>query len=401
MILPSRDPFQPGDLPRPDDTALGHSGRVAELIRAEINAAGGSISFRRYMELALYAPGLGYYSAGAAKFGAQGDFVTAPEISPLFSMCLARQCEQILDLAGGSIILEIGAGSGRMACDILRELDQRGRLPQEYWILETSADLRLRQSQLINRELPESAPRVRWLDRLPESPVRGVILANEVLDAAPVHRVGIRNTSIDEIRVAWSNTGFSWRRQPAEGELAAEVRHIVQQLENPLPDVYVTEINLDLAAWIAAWAGILEAGAILLIDYGYPRREYFHPQRRDGTLLCHYRHRVHGDPFLYPGLQDISASVDFTAVAEAGARAGIELYGFTTQAHFLMACGLDEIAARESKGAPRATLEISRQIKLLTLPGEMGEHVKAMALGRGLRQRRLAGFRIVDHRQRL
>ena len=353
------------------------------------------------MEQALYAPGLGYYSAGAVKFGPDGDFVTAPELSPLFSNCVARQCEEILEQAGGDTVLELGAGSGRLACDLLRELAARGSAPREYWILETSAELRDRQSRLLCGELPDGATRIRWLDRLPESRFSGAILANEVLDAVPVHRVKLSRDRIDELRVSWKNSRFAWHEQPADDALDTTARRILTGIQWPFPDGYVTEIRGGLAPLVASWAQTLDAGALLLLDYGYPRREFFHPQRRDGTLLCHYRHRVHSDPFLYPGLQDISAAVDFTAVAEAASCAGLDVCGFTTQAHFLIGCGLEEITARCSEGGTRARLEAARQVKLLTLPGEMGEQVKAIALGRQLPARGLAGFAAADQRQRL
>ena len=353
------------------------------------------------MEEVLYAPGLGYYSAGAVKFGEEGDFVTAPGLSPLFSICVARQCEEILEQAGGDIILELGAGSGQLACDLLRELTSRGSAPREYWILETSAELRARQSRLFGRELPDSVPRIRWLDRPPETRFSGVILANEVLDAVPVHRVKLSRDRIDELRVSWKDPRFAWQEQPADGALEASTRQFLAGIQWPSPDRYVTEIRGGLAPLVASWAESLDAGALLFLDYGYTRREFFHPQRRDGTLLCHYRHRVHSDPFVYPGLQDISAAVDFTAVAEAASGAGLDVCGFTTQAHFLIACGLEEIAARSGTAGTRAWLEIARQVKLLTLPGEMGDQVKAIALGRRLPERGLTGFAAADQRQRL
>lgn len=399
--LPHSQPPAPAAHPLPDAAALAHSARLSDQIRDEIRAAGGSISFRRFMDRALYAPGMGYYSAGAIKFGAAGDFVTAPELSPLFSICLARQCEEILQLAGGDVILELGAGSGRMAADLLRELIARGSAPREYWILETSAELRQRQRQWLSGELPEFAPCIRWLDRLPAAGVRGVILANEVLDAVPVCRVRISPGRILETRVASEGGQLAWRDLPADTELDGAVREIVRGLGSTLPDAYTTEINTGLGALVSSWAGTLEAGALLLLDYGYPRNEYFHPQRADGTLLCHYRHRVHTDPFLYPGLQDISAAVDFTAVVEAGAAAGLDLLGFTTQAHFLIGCGIGEIATGGTPPDSRAWPGVAQQLRVLTLPGEMGEFVKAVALGRQLPPRPLMGFAAMDQRRRL
>jgi len=378
-------------LPEPDPVARAHSLRLEDFIRREIGAAGGAIGFRRYMELALYAPGLGYYSAGATRFGRGGDFTTAPELSPLFAACVARQCAQILERTGGSI-LELGAGSGVLALGILDSLRDMGRLPEEYLILEPSADLRRCQQALL-----AGRSGVRWLDALPARPLRGVILANEVLDALPVHRVRLRGGSMEELRVRTGAAGFEWTAAPAGPELAAAARATLGGLD-PLPVGYTTEFNLDLRSWIAGIGAVLGEGAILLFDYGYPRREYYHPDRVDGTLVCHYRHRVHADPFLYPGLQDISASVDFTAVAEAAAAAGLQVAGFTTQAHFLIGCGLHELLPPDADERSRA--EFGREAKLLTLPGEMGERFKAMALLRGAAGA-LTGFGAADHRRRL
>ena len=384
------------DLPEPDPVARSHSLRLGGLIRSEIDAAGGFITFRRYMELALYAPGLGYYSAGSIKFGPDGDFTTAPELSPLFSTCVARQCAQILERSGGTV-LELGAGSGALALGVLEYLGAAGRLPDEYLILEPSADLRQRQQDLLDARLAVGRERVRWLDTVPEQPLGGVILANEVLDAMPVHRVRLRGAAVDELGVGLRSGGFEWLTAPPGAELADRVRDTLRG-PGSLPDGYTTEFNLDLSAWIASMAATLEQGAILLFDYGYPGREYYHPDRVEGTLICHYRHRAHPDPFLYPGLQDISASVDFTAVAEAAAAAGLDVGGFTTQAHFLIGCGLHEL---QQPGADeRARAEFGRQAKLLTLPGEMGERFKAMALLRGVAGP-LVGFGAADHRRRL
>jgi SAM-dependent MidA family methyltransferase len=386
------------DLPVPEPAALEHCARLTGVIRSEIDAADGWIPFRRFMELALHEPGLGYYSAGSVKFGPHGDFTTAPEISPLFPACLARQCAELLERSGGAI-LELGAGSGVMALGILESLRAAGRLPDEYLILEPSADLRRRQQQLLEARLPGVRARVRWLDTLPAAPLRGVILANEVLDAMPVHRIRLHGSHVEELGVTWHDRGFSWGTRPAAPALAARARELLRDL-GVSTVTYDTEVNMGLPDWIASIAAVLERGAVLLLDYGYPRREYYHQDRLAGTLICHYRHRVHADPFLYPGLQDISASVDFTAVAEAAAAAGLVLGGFTTQAHFLIGCGLHELP--QLGGAPDdlRRLEFVRQAKLLTLPGEMGERFKAMALLRDTAGS-MIGFGGADHRRRL
>lgn len=396
-MIPSLTQQADAELPMPGAEALEHSRRLKDRVRTEIESTGGSISFRRYMEMILYEPGLGYYSAGARKFGKQGDYVTAPEWSSLFSLCMARQCAEILQAMGGGVILELGAGSGVMACDLVRELSTIGALPDEYWILETSADLRERQQQLLRSRLPDYEERVCWLDELPDSRIQGVILANEVLDAHPVHRIELSRGKIHELHVAWSAGGFNWKRTPPSPELGAAAARLLSRVADDLPDGYRTEINTGLQSWLASLADLLEAGVILLLDYGYPRHEYYHPQRHDGTLQCHYRHRVHSDPFFHPGLQDISTAVDFTAVSEAGFSAGLDLYGFTTQAHFLMGCGLTGML---SAPVDRDRIELARQATILTLPGEMGEQIKAMALGRKAAGP-LLGFSVADHRHRL
>lgn len=375
----------PGALPQPDAEAAAHSRRLAALIQAEIQAAGGHITFARYMELALYAPGLGYYSAGARKFGAQGDFVTAPELSPLFARCVARQCGQVLRILGGGDLLEVGAGSGKMAGDVLRELEVLQALPEHYYILELSADLRARQHATLVQAVPHLLTRVIWLDTLPAR-LRGVIVANELLDAMPVHRFIMDVSGPREVYVARHNDGFSWRGGPlSDAALTARIQAINAELHavgEELAPGYQSEINLAADGWVRSLAEVLEAGLILIIDYGFPRREYYHPQRSTGTLMCHYRHRAHADPLILLGLQDITAHVDFTAVAEAASAAGLTVAGYTTQASFLMACGLAEMSADVPD--TRQRLAIAQQIKTLTLPGEMGELFKVLALTRAL-----------------
>jgi SAM-dependent MidA family methyltransferase len=387
-----------GDLPALGPEALAHSRQLEQAIREEIKAAGGAIPFARFMELALYAPGLGYYSAGALKFGAGGDFVTAPELSSVFGRCLARQCRQVLDRTGGDI-LEFGAGSGALAADILKELERLGTLPERYWILEVSPDLRQRQQQTLQERAPGLRSRVQWLDRLPEQ-FHGVVLANEVLDAMPVHRFRIEQDGIHELQVAWGNDHFQWASAVATGRLRQRVEQLQDELGEPFAEGYTSEISLAHGPWINAVAQTLESGAVLLVDYGYPASEYYHPQRSAGTLMCHYRHRAHPDPFRWVGLQDITAYVDFTAVAEAAAACDLSVAGFTTQAHFLMGSGLGEIMAESDPADTQGHLELARQVKLLTLPGEMGERFKVLALTRGLTAP-LMGFAVQDQRARL
>jgi SAM-dependent MidA family methyltransferase len=387
-------------LPVPDEAALAHSAALVARLREAISRRGGCIPFRDFMSRVLYEPGLGYYSAGAAKFGPAGDFITAPEISPLFSYCIARQCGQVLAMHPGGVILELGAGSGNMACHILRALRDADCVPSRYWILEPSADLRDRQRRLISESVPDFMDRVTWLDALPDEPFVGMILANEVLDALPVTRVVLRSGKIYELGVAWHGDGFAWRRCEATEQLQARALDVLAVDKGLLPDGYRTEINTDLPGWLAAVTARLEAGAMLAVDYGYSRREYYHPQRVDGTLICHYRHRAHSDPFFHPGLQDISASVEFSAVAEAGRACGLELAGFNTQAHFLMGCGINDLIATECRTNPVRLTQLSREAKYLMLPGELGERFKVIALSRNV-SRPLLGFSVVDHRSRL
>ena len=397
-MIPASNPHD--RLPAPDPTATAHSARLLGRIRAEITAAGGAISFARFMDLALYAPGLGYYRAGARKFGPDGDFVTAPELSPLFARCLAHQCRQILDALGGGALLELGAGTGVMAADLLRELRALDALPERYAILELSGELRQRQRQTLVERVPDLLERVVWLDALPDPSPRGVVLGNEVLDALPVERFRITAAGPRRLAVTWNETGLDWVEGDEDAEVSAAVAHIEQALGWRLPPGYTSEYVPHLDVWLRAIAGTLAAGALLFIDYGYPRRDYYHPERAAGTLLCHYRHRVHGDPLILPGLQDITASVDFTAVADAALDAGLDVSGYTAQNYFLFGCGLIELMAETDPADTLRYLEQSRQVKLLTLPGEMGERFQAIALTRGL-DLPLRGFAMRDERGRL
>jgi SAM-dependent MidA family methyltransferase len=363
-------------LPEPDATGRAHSERLVEVIRQEIETAGGWISFARYMELALYAPGLGYYAAGAQKLGAGGDFVTAPEISPLFARTLARQAAEIVAVTEGSI-LELGAGSGRLAADLLRALEALDALPERYAILEVSADLQARQRERIAAAAPHLLSRVVWLRELPPR-WRGLVLANEVLDALPVHLVVNDGGIWRERGVTWAD-GFGWQDAGiASPKLAAATAQL------PNEDGYLTEINLAASGLTASLAEMLEAGTLLVIDYGFGWREYYHPQRSTGTLICHYRHHAHDDPFFLPGLQDITAHVEFTAIAEAGIDRGLALQGYTTQARFLVNCGITELLQSVPVEDTANYLPMVAGVQKLLSPSEMGELFKVMALGRGI-----------------
>ena len=364
------------DLPAPSDDARRHSAQLTQTIRKEIEAGGGRIGFARFMELALYAPGQGYYVAGAAKLGGAGDFVTAPEISPLFARTLARQIAELLARTGGDV-LELGAGSGILATDLLLELRRLGRLPRRYLMLEISPQLAQRQRATIERRLPELATRVEWLTALPEN-FEGVVIANEVLDALPVHLVAWREDGLYERGVGWKDT-FVWSERllpPGALRDAAEAAGVEAQT--------ISEISLAAPALVRTLSGALRKGALLLIDYGFGRREYYHPQRSRGTLMCHYRHRAHDDPFFLPGLQDLTAHVDFTVVAEAGIDSGLELLGYTTQAQFLINSGITQLLEQQSEDAAASRFALTAGVHKLLSPAEMGELFKVIALGRGI-----------------
>jgi SAM-dependent MidA family methyltransferase len=371
-----------------------HSERLVALIRAEIARSGGWMSFARFMELALYEPGLGYYSAGAHKIGPGGDFVTAPELSPLFSRCLGDQCAEILTDLGGGNVLELGAGSGLMAADMLNELEALDCLPERYEILEVSADLRERQLATLTERAPRHVARVTWLDELP-AVTRGVIVANEVLDALPTDRFRMRSGRVQALGVTWTSDRFDWSEAPADPVLERRVREIESSIEHGFAEGYTSEVNLRIDPWLRTLAAALDRGMMLLIDYGLPRRQYYRPERRDGTLLCHFRQQYHSDPFICVGLQDIGAWVDFTTVAETASDADLTVAGFTTQAHFLMGLGIEQHLKTAGERELIERVSLARQAMLLTLPGAMGERFKVIGLARGM-TRALKGFAIRD-----
>jgi SAM-dependent MidA family methyltransferase len=378
-------------LPPPTPDASRHSQQLAEHIAGTIVAEGDWVPFSRYMELALYAPGLGYYAAGARKFGPEGDFVTAPEISPMFAKCLGLQAAQVLRDVGGDV-LELGPGSGVFAADLFESLKESGNLPRRYLLLEVSPDLRERQRTLLAQRFPDDMARFEWIDRLPER-IRGMVIANEVLDVVPcslVHREAGRYL---ERGVILSEAGFAFEDQELQdGELRRRAASVF-----PTGDYdYLSEINFAAEALVRTVAASLEAGVALFIDYGFPEREFYHPQRSMGTLRCHYRHRFHGDPFFMPGLQDITAHVDFTAMGRAAEQGGAEVYGFTTQAYFLISCGL---AVLVSAGDPTMTLSRFKgtsAVHRLIGPSEMGELFKVLGFGKGI-DGPILGFQSARH----
>jgi SAM-dependent MidA family methyltransferase len=368
-------------LPAPDADALAHTRACADMLRAEIAAAGGWISFARFMDRALYAPGLGYYAAGARKFGAAGDFVTAPEISPLFGRCLARAIEDLVRGTQGDV-LELGPGSGKLARDVLLELDACGALPNRYLMLEVSADLRDRQRALL-RELPGHLfERIEWCDSIPDL-LRGAVLANEVLDVIPIHLLLNKGGSWQERGVIVHGEAFAWEdRVCSDALLIEQARSIeTQQFAGSIPEGYIVELCPQAAALVSSVGAAMQEGAMLWIDYGFRLSEFYHPSRYMGTLMCHYRHYAHPDPFLYPGLQDITAHVDFSSIARAGAEAGLTLAGYTSQAQFLIAAGLPNLLPRDA--APDAHMRMAQQIQRLTSPAEMGELFKVIGFAKG------------------
>jgi SAM-dependent MidA family methyltransferase len=386
-----------------------HVERVRGRIAAEIDAAGGWIGFDRYMELALYAPGLGYYSAGAHKLGPGGDFTTAPEVSRLFGGCVARQCSEILAALGRGSILEIGPGSGRFAADVLSRLDALGCVPERYFMLEVSADLRERQRRHIAGAVPQLAGRVEWVDAPPDITFDGVVLANEVLDALPVtrfrwHPAGSAE-GCEEMGVAREGEQFTWAPRAGSDALIAECARLAQAggergEVDGWEDGYTSEYCERLAAWTLAVTQSHRAGLALWIDYGLPRRHYYFPERRDGTLIGHFRQRAIADPFMAPGLMDITAWVDFTRLAQASAACGYALAGYTTQAHFLAGLSIDSEMRHLAGDDPARFARLANEARTLMLPGEMGERFKAMAWMRGM-DSPLPAFRVQDLRHTL
>ncbi len=388
MLIPDAPPQLASD-------EAAHSARVAEYVRTLIASAGGWLPFSRFMNAALYAPGLGYYMAGQARFGPGGDFVTAPELSPLFARCLAIQIVELLERTGGGDLVEYGAGSGVLAADLLQALAGLDALPRRYRIVEISAPLRALQRARIG-QLPALAERVEWLNGPPAAAWQGVALANEVLDAQPVDRFRTRAAGCEAIGVTAAGEGFDWQPRPADQSLAIAVAELAAAMPIPLSSGYVSELRPMLPAWIAAATATMEKGALILIDYGLPRAQYYHASRDGGSLCGFYRHRRVEDVLARPGLQDLTAWVDFSAVADSGKAAGLEVAGFATQAHFLASLGIDrELATAIESIGTRERLALTQGASMLMLPGEMGERFKVMALTRAIAGP-LAGFSFRD-----
>jgi len=388
----------PPALPQPDKIAVQHSQQLLDHINNKLDS--GWLSFAEYMQLTLYEPGLGYYMAGAQKFGVTGDFITAPEVSDLFGQCLAAQCDEVLQLIEGGCVLELGAGSGRLAASLLAAM--RDAPPERYLILEPSAELQQRQSLYLAQQLDETLfTRVQWLDALPQD-FEGVCIANEVMDALPVELFTKRSGDVQQLGVCAGEEGLCYTTRAAPEALRAQVTELEKELKAPFADGYRSELCALLAPWIESLAKSIKKGVLLLSDYGYPRREYYLSERNTGTLACYYQHHFHDDVFFYPGLQDITAHVDFTRVVEAGSAAGMALLGYTSQTGFLLNNGISVLAAKqlEECTSERSQLMLAQEIKKLTLPGEMGELFQFMALGKNLTMP-LQGFAAQDLSHRL
>ena len=398
----------PEVLPEPSDGVKGRSQVLCEqiknLCRSSDSDQGGTIPFSEFMQQALYAPGLGYYSGGLQKFGAAGDFITAPEVSALFSKCIAKQVSDVLKHYESPKLLEFGAGSGVMAAELLMELERLDALPDQYLIMELSSELKQRQQETISHKAPHLLERVVWLEGLPEELFDGVVVANEVLDAMPVECFRISDGDVEVLKIGVENEELVSRYAKADESVTNKVRTIGERLKesrkDSLPDGYCSEYNPSIRPWLDSVYRVLNQGLVLLIDYGYPVSEYYHEERKTGTLMCHYQHRAHANPLWYPGLQDITAFVDFTDVAYSAAEAGFDISGYTTQAAFLIASGLDELYQSQVTDDPKQQIILAQQVKTLTLPSEMGERFKVMGLTKSFDDP-LRGFALQDFRNRL
>ena len=393
-------------IPEPDAAAIEHSGYLLAHLR-DLIASQGPLSFAQYMERCLYAPGLGYYSIGTTKFGSGGDFVTAPELGVLFARCVANVIRPLLlQMGAAADVLELGGGSGALAEVVLKALASQDVLPCRYLILEPSADLRTRQQQRLQAALPtDLMARVAWLERPPEQTWHGVLLANEVIDALPATRFTVQRGDVYEEHVTLGE-GATLKSidLPADTLVSSVVRHLERDLGQAFAAGYRSEVLPQLPYWIQAIAGTLTVGVMLFMDYGYVRREYYLPERRDGTLMAHYRHHAHTDPLWLPGLNDLTASVDFTALAEAGNQAGFDVATYLPQAQFLLGAGL-QMLFQEACSQASDELEryrLAREVKRLTLPDQMGERFQAMLLTRGIEKLAIpTELLAIRHRARL
>lgn len=387
------------DLPTPTADEAEQSQKLCEHIKQKIAEAGGWIDFEQYMQLALYTPGLGYYSGGRQKFGEQGDFITSPEVSPLFAQTLARPVAELLKKITGASLIEFGAGSGKLAADLLQALQIVNQLPDEYLIIELSAELQQRQQETLQQRVPELVNRVRWLTRLPEKPLNAIVIANEVLDAMPVKRFLLEDNKAKLLGVEVCEKALKLSYKDAERFFSDKVTRLEINTQYPQP-AYSSEINLHIIPWIRSLSECINQGAVYLIDYGYPRSEYYSQERHMGTFMGYYRHRSIDAPLWYPGLQDLTAFVDFTEVAEAALENNFDVDGFTSQGNFLINAGLADVVETTHTETEIQRLQIVQQMKTLSLPGEMGERFKVLGLSKGMDEN-IPGFELRDFRYRL
>lgn len=386
------------ELPEPNSEEKRHSAQLLTRIKQRIEQAGGWIDFAEYMSLALYEPGLGYYSSTLQKLGERGDFMTAPEVSPLFAQALAKPVTECLQNMQQADVVEFGAGSGKLAADLLLQLQANGCVPRHYYIVELSGALKQRQQETIHAVAGDLLQRVVWLDTLPQQKLNAAIIANEVLDAMPVQRFSVDAQGIRQLGVVIPDDLLCLQSRPANAELIDQVQHVQQDLGRIFPAGYHSELNPNIQPWLNSIAQWLEQGVMYVIDYGYPRGEYYLPERRMGTYMGYYRHRAFDDPLWYPGLQDMTAFVDFTALAEAALACGFEMVGFSPQGAFLMDCGL--LQSMERVEDERQRLSLAQQVKTLALAGEMGERFKVMGLAMNM-DAPVTGFRLGDCSYRL
>lgn len=386
------------DLPELSAAEIAHSDTLCELIKKEISLSNSWISFDRYMQLALYEPSLGYYASGSQKFGEQGDFITSPEVGPLFAQTLAQPIAQLLNKMVDAVIIEFGAGSGKLAADLLQALSSINKLPEKYYIVELSAELQQRQKLTIQQKNPLLINHVEWLSELPNTKINAVVLANEVLDAMPVKRFKLHENKVYELGVETNDQQLKLSYRIADEQLTEQVKRL--EIESIGQTEYCSEINLNIKPWLKAVADSLNQAAIYLIDYGYPRSEYYAEERCMGTFIGYYRHRSMDAPLWYPGLQDLTAFVDFTEVAEAALEAGLDVDGFTSQGNFLINCNITGVLERTETKTEIEHLQLVQQMKTISLPGEMGERFKVIGLSKGLDEN-VPGFEVRDFRYRL
>jgi len=387
------------DLPEPCADEKTHSDKLSQYIQQSIVDAGGWIDFEQYMQLALYAPGLGYYRAGAQKFGEQGDFITSPEVSPLFAQTLANPLVVLLNKIPDAKIIEFGAGSGKLAADLLLALQALNKLPEQYLIIELSAELQQRQKETLQQKAPQLLERVQWINGFPEKTLNVIVIANEVLDAMPVQRFAINNNEVKVLGVEFKNDAFHLSYRTSGKEFSEKVLALNENF-NSVEHSYYSEFNGNISPWIKSISQCINKGAIYLIDYGYPRSEYYSQDRYMGTFLGYYKHRSIDAPLWYPGLQDLTAFVDFTEVAEAAIEHGFDVDGFTSQGNFLINAGLEQVVENSKVENEIQRLQLMQQMKTLSMPGEMGERFKVMGLSKGLDDN-IPGFEMRDFRYRL